>query len=73
MAGDTDGWHGASLGIWFAVLVTIAGTIVAGIALIEWNWIAFWIGIGAFIAGCVGCWALGVMDAVTEFGPAPEH
>jgi hypothetical protein len=61
--------HGASRTIWAAVLVIIAGTIVGGIALIYWNWPMFWIGVGVFVAGCVGGYVAGIMDTVTEFGP----
>jgi hypothetical protein len=62
--------HGASGAIWFATAVIIAGTIVGGIALIEWIWVMFWIGVGLFVAGCVGGYFAGIMDSVTEFSPA---
>ena len=72
MASESSG-HEVEPAIWVAVFVIIAGTIVGGIALIEWNWIAFWIGVGLFVVGCVGGWAAGIMESVTEFGPGPEH
>jgi hypothetical protein len=71
MAGGSGG-HDASLAIWIAVYVAIAGTIVGGIALIYWNWPVFWVGIGLFVAGCVGGYFAGIMEAVSEFGPTPE-
>ena len=71
MTGQSGG-HDASAAIWVATFVIIAGTIVGGIALIEWNWPAFWIGVGLFVAGCIGAFFSGIMEAVSEFGPAPE-
>jgi hypothetical protein len=68
-----SGGHDVAPGIWVAVLVIIAGTIVGGIALIEWIWPMFWIGIGLFVGGSIAAYFLGIMDTVTEFGPAPSH
>ena len=68
-----SGGHDVAPAIWVATLVIIAGTIVGGIALIEWNWPAFWIGIGLFVFGSIGAYFAGIMESVTEFGPAPEH
>jgi hypothetical protein len=70
MAGNGNVGHGASGAIWFATAVIIAGTILGGIALIEWNWVMFWIGVGLFVAGCAGGYFAGIMDSVTEFTPA---
>ena len=61
--------HGASGATWLATAVIIAGTIVGGIALIEWNWVMFWIGVGLFVAGCIGGYFAGIMESVTEFKP----
>jgi hypothetical protein len=71
MAGGSGG-HGASLAIWVMVYAAIAGTIVGGIALIYWSWPMFWAGIGVFVGGCIGAYFAGIMDAVSEFGAAPE-
>ncbi|HWC35954.1 MAG TPA: hypothetical protein VG650_14150 [Mycobacteriales bacterium] len=68
-----DSGHDVAPGIWVATFVIIVGTILGGIALIEWNWPAFWIGVGLFVAGSVGGYLAGIMEAVTEFGPGPEH
>ena len=72
MASDNSG-HDVAPGIWVATFVIIAGTILGGIALIEWNWPAFWIGVALFVGGCIGGYFAGIMEAVTEFGPGPEH
>ncbi|HEX3907278.1 MAG TPA: hypothetical protein VHW92_05060 [Mycobacteriales bacterium] len=61
--------HGASGATWFATAVIIIGTIVGGIALIEWIWVMFWIGVGLFVAGCIGGYFAGIMESVTEFKP----
>lgn len=71
MSSETSG-HDIAPGIWVATFVIIVGTIIGGIGLIEWNWPAFWIGVGLFVAGCVGGYFAGIMEAVTEFGPGPE-
>jgi hypothetical protein len=67
MAGESGGFHGASASIWAAVAVVIAGSIVMGVALIEWVWPVFWVGAGLVVAGCVWAAAAGVMDSVSEF------
>jgi hypothetical protein len=72
MAGESGG-HDVAPAIWVATFVVIAGTIIGGIALIEWNWPIFWVGIGLFVAGSIGGYFAGIMEAVTEFGPAPGH
>lgn len=72
MAGNANVGHGASAAAWVATAVIIVGTIVGGIALIEWNWPMFWTGVGLFVAGCVGGYFAGIMESVTEFTPAPS-
>jgi hypothetical protein len=72
MASESSG-HDASAAIWTATFVIIAGTIVGGIALIEWNWIAFWIGVGLTVGGSIWAWLAGIMESVSEFGSAAEH
>jgi hypothetical protein len=72
MASESSG-HDASPAIWAAVFVIIAGTIVGGIALIEWNWIAFWIGVAMIVGGSLWAWLAGIMESVSEFGPAAER
>jgi uncharacterized membrane protein YfcA len=64
-----SGGHEATIGVWIATFVIIAGTIVGGIALIYWNWPLFWVGVGMFIGGCIGAWLAGIMESVSEFGP----
>ncbi|HVU61781.1 MAG TPA: hypothetical protein VHD58_09040 [Mycobacteriales bacterium] len=71
MASESSG-HDASASIWAAVFVIIAGTIVGGIGLIEWNWIAFWIGIGLTVGGSIWAWLAGIMESVSEFGSPAE-
>jgi hypothetical protein len=58
--------------VWFTTFVIVAGTIVAGVALIEWIWPMFWVGIAMFVLGGIGALAAGVMDEVSEFGPPQE-
>jgi fatty acid desaturase len=70
MAGNANVGHGASGAAWAATVVIIVGTIVGGIALIYWNWLMFWIGVGLFVAGSIGGYFAGIMESVTEFTPA---
>jgi hypothetical protein len=71
MAGDSGGGHGVTTGVWIATAVIIAGSIVTGVALIEWVWPVFWVGVGLMVAGCIGGYATNIMDMVTEFGAGP--
>ena len=71
-----SGEHSAPLSVWVAVSLIIAGSIVSGIALIEWIWPVFWVGDGLMPA----CSSLGyffnIMDQVSEYSfattPMPE-
>jgi len=75
MAGDSGGGHGATTGMWIVVAVMIAGSIVTGVALIEWVWPIFYVGIGMMVAGAIGGYFTNIMDAVSEFSavaPANE-
>lgn len=71
MARDASGEHGATPGVWMATAVIVVGSILAGVALIEW-WLgpAFWIGIGLIVAGCIGGYFTNIMDMVSEYAPA---
>jgi hypothetical protein len=73
MAEETAG-HDASIGIWISVVVTIAGTIVGGIGLIEWIWPMFFVGIAMFVGGLIAGALQGIMEAVDEYIPpaAPD-
>jgi hypothetical protein len=64
-----SGGHEATLAVWIAVFVIIAGTIIGGIALIYWNWPLFWVSVGMIVAGAIVAWLAGIMDSVSEFGP----
>jgi hypothetical protein len=66
-----SGGHEATIGVWIATFVILAGTIMGGIALIYWNWPLFWTGVGLFVAGALGAWLAGIMENVSEFGPGP--
>jgi hypothetical protein len=55
------------MGVWIAVAMMIAGSIVAGIALIEWVLWLFYAGIGLMVAGGIVAFFAGIMDSVTEF------
>lgn len=68
MAGNAGGGHGASVGSWIACVVIIVGFLVGGIAMVYWNWPAFWIGVGVVVVGCVIARAVGIMEDVTEYG-----
>jgi hypothetical protein len=68
MARDSGGGHGASVGVWIAVFVIIVGSIVGAIALIEWAWPVFWVGVGLMLVGCVLAYFNDIMGQVTEFG-----
>jgi hypothetical protein len=70
MAGEAGGGHGATTGVWIATAVIIAGTIIGAVALIEWVWPLFWIGVGLVVAGCIGGYFANIMDMVSEYGPA---
>jgi hypothetical protein len=73
MAGESGG-HGASVGVWIAVTMIIAGSIVGGIGLIEWIWPMFWVGVGLMVLGCVLAYFNDIMSMVTEFGnTSQEH
>jgi hypothetical protein len=71
MAGESGGGHGATTSVWIATGAIIAGSIIGGIALIEWIWPLFWVGVGLMVAGCIGGYFANIMDMVTEFSPAP--
>jgi hypothetical protein len=70
MAADTGSGHDAPLHVWLAVFVIIAGCIMAGIALIEWVWPIFWVGVGLMVAGVLWAGLGGIMTYVSEFGSA---
>lgn len=70
MANKAVGGHGASLKSWIACLVIIAGFIVGGVALIYWNWPAFWAGVATVGVGIVIARAVNIMDDVSEYGGA---
>ena len=53
---------------WLACTVIVAGFIVGGVALIYWNWTAFWIGVAVAVVGCIFGWAVNIMEDVTEYG-----
>lgn len=67
---DNVGGHGASLKSWVACLIILAGFVVGGVALIYWNWPAFWAGVGITVIGVVVAWAVNIMEDVTEYGGA---
>lgn len=67
MAGESGGGHGATMGVWIAVAVIIAGSIVMGIGLIEWIWPMFWAGAALMVFGSIGALFAGILDSVTEF------
>lgn len=74
MAGEAGGGHGATMGVWIAVAIMIAGSIVSAIGLIEWIWWMFYVGVGLMVGGGIMAFFAGIMDSVSEFGlpPAPE-
>ena len=53
---------------WLAATVIVVGFTVGGVALIYWNWPAFWAGVGVTVLGCVFAAAVGIMNEVTEYG-----
>ena len=55
---------------WLACTVIVAGFVVGGVALIYWNWTAFWIGVAVAVVGCIFGWAVNIMEDVTEYGGA---
>jgi hypothetical protein len=70
MAGESGGGHGATTGVWIAVALVIAGSIVMAIGLIEWIWPMFWVGAGLMVLGTVGAYFANIMDMVSEFSIA---
>ncbi|HEX3907023.1 MAG TPA: hypothetical protein VHW92_03740 [Mycobacteriales bacterium] len=61
--------HNTTPAIWVCVAVIMAGTVVGGIALIEWMWPMFWTGVGLFLAGIAAASYVGIMDATSEYAP----
>jgi hypothetical protein len=53
---------------WIAATIIVIGFLVGGVALIYWNWPAFWAGVGVAVLGCVFAAAVGIMNEVTEYG-----
>ncbi|HTW21471.1 MAG TPA: HGxxPAAW family protein [Mycobacteriales bacterium] len=73
MAGESTGGHGATPVVWVATAMMMVGVVVGGIALIEWIWPIFWIGVGITVAGGVVGYFGRIMDMVTEYAPpTPE-
>jgi hypothetical protein len=77
MADSAGGGHGGvTVAAWVVVAVIIAGTIMGGIALIEWIWPLFWVGVGLIVVGGLGMYATRMMDMVTEYeirnAPGPD-
>lgn len=66
----SDSAHAATGAQWTSVAVIAAGVVMAGIALIEWVWAAFWAGIALAVIGAIGAAKAGIMDAVSEWSPA---
>jgi polyferredoxin len=68
MADSSGGGHGGvTTAAWLVVAVVIAGSIVSAVALIEWIWPVFWVGVGLMVVGSIGGLATGMMDMVTEY------
>lgn len=67
-AAPAGGGHGASMKSWIAATIIVAGFIVGGVAIIYWNWPAFWIGVGIAVVGTIFGAAVGIMEEVTEYG-----
>jgi hypothetical protein len=72
MSGESAGGHGATTGVWIAAAVIMIGTVVAGVALIEW-WlgIVFWVGVGMIVVGGIAGYFANIMDMVSEYAAAP--
>ena len=68
MARGSGSEHHATVGVWIAVMVIIAGSIVGSVGLIEWSWVTFWIGVGLMVVGCIMAYFNDIMGQVTEFG-----
>jgi hypothetical protein len=73
MAGESGGGHGATTAVWIATAVIMVGVVVGGIALIEWVWPVFWIGVGLMVAGVAAGYFSHIMDMVSEYTPAASH
>jgi hypothetical protein len=61
----------ATVGSWIAVGIICGGTVVGGIALIEWLWPMFWVGVAMFIGGGLLGWRTNIMGSVSEWS-APD-
>ncbi|HTW20098.1 MAG TPA: hypothetical protein VME70_07810 [Mycobacteriales bacterium] len=68
----SDSLHAATRWQWAAVTIIGLGSVVGGIALIEWNWPLFWTAVGFMVAGVLLAWRLHIMDAVSVWSPPPE-
>jgi hypothetical protein len=62
--------HNTTWQVWAACGIILSGTVVGGIALIVWMWPLFWLGVAMFVGGSIAAGLAGVMDEVSEFGPA---
>jgi hypothetical protein len=70
---EIGGEHRAPLSIWIAVAAIIAGSIISGIALIEWIWPLFWVGVGLMVIGSIAGYFLNIMDQVSEYVVAVQN
>jgi dipeptide/tripeptide permease len=73
MAGEPGGGHGATTAVWIATALMMIGVVVGGIALIEWVWPVFWVGVGLMVVGAGAGYFSHIMDMVSEYAPAPGH
>lgn len=61
--------HNTTAVIWCCVATIAAGSIVSGIALIEWLWPMFWAGIAMMVLGSAAALKLNIMEATSEWVP----
>jgi hypothetical protein len=67
----TESEHNTTPAMWACVATIAGGTVVSGIALIEWIWPMFWVGIAMMVLGAAVAWRVDIMSAVSVWTP-PE-
>jgi hypothetical protein len=63
----TEAEHNTTPAIWVCVATIAGGSVVSGIALIEWIWPMFWAGTAMMVLASVAAWKVNIMDATSEW------
>jgi polyferredoxin len=71
-SGFTQAAHNTTWQVWAACAAILAGTVLGGVALIEWIWPLFWAAVGVVVVGSIAAAAAGIMNEVSEYGATGE-